>query len=82
MYRKRIKWLDNREGREMEKRYLEINLPTYLKEDIEALEEGRRLNLELRLDGLYNEVQSSINIAFYSDEIDEEQANYLRKKYL
>lgn len=66
----------------MDKSYLEVNLPPYLKEDIEKLEEGRHLNLELRLDGLYNEVQSSINIAFYAGDIDEKQANYLRKKYL
>ena len=66
----------------MEKEYLEINLPAYLQEDIDNLVEGRRLNLSLRLDALYNEVQSSINIAMYGGQIDEEQANYLRDKYL
>ncbi|HCT64598.1 MAG TPA: hypothetical protein DIC60_04950 [Lachnospiraceae bacterium] len=66
----------------MEKEYLEINLPAYLQEDIDNLVEGRKLNLSLRLDALYNEVQSSINIAMYGGQIDEEQANYLRDKYL
>lgn len=66
----------------MGREYLEINLPEYLKEDIENLQEGRRQNMDLRLDGLYNEVQSSINIAFYSGIIDEKQADYLRRKYL
>ena len=61
--------------------YLEINLPPYLKEDIQNLVEGRRSN-HFALDGLYNEVQSSINVAFYDGRIDEAQANYLRKKYL
>jgi len=61
--------------------YLEVNLPPYLKEDIENLVEGRKNN-HFALDGLYNEVQSSINVAFYDKRIDEEQANYLRKKYL
>lgn len=61
--------------------YLEINLPPYLKEDIQNLVEGRRSN-HFALDGLYNEVQSSINVAFYDGRIDEAQANYLREKYL
>lgn len=65
-----------------EREYLEINLPPYLQEDIEQLEEGRRLNLRLRLDILYNEVQGSINSALHSGRITEEQANYLREKYL
>lgn len=65
----------------MNKEYLEINLPLYLKEDIRNLVEGRKVN-HFALDGLYNEVQSSINMAFYSGAIDENQAAYLRKKYL
>ncbi len=65
-----------------DKEYLEINLPPYLREDIDNLQEGRRLNLRYRLDGLYNEVQSSINVAFYKGSIDKEQADWLRKKYL
>lgn len=66
----------------MDEDYLEINLPEYLQDDIDNLMEGRRLNLILRLDVLYNEVQGSINSAFYGGLIDEKQANYLRKKYL
>ena len=61
--------------------YLEINLPPYLEEDIQNLVEGRRSN-HFALDGLYNEVQSSITVAFYDGRIDEAQANYLREKYL
>ena len=64
-----------------EKDYLEVNLPPYLREDLDNLIEGRKTN-HFALDGLYNEVQSSINVAFYDGRIDEEQANYLRKKYL
>lgn len=66
----------------MDEDYLEMNLPEYLQDDIDNLMEGRRLNLILRLDVLYNEVQGSINSAFYGGLIDEKQANYLRKKYL
>lgn len=66
----------------MDEDYLEMNLPEYLQDDINNLMEGRRLNLILRLDVLYNEVQGSINSAFYGGLIDEKQANYLRKKYL
>ena len=65
-----------------ERKYLEVNLPPYLQEDIAKLEEGRSLNLVLRLDALYNEVQGSINSALHSGRITEEQALYLRKKYL
>lgn len=66
---------------DIDKEYLAVDLPPYLKEDIENLVEGRIIN-HFALDGLYNEVQSSINVAFYDGRIDEEQANYLRKKYL
>ncbi len=56
-------------------------LPLYLKKDIAALEEGIKTNSHL-LDCLYNEVQGSINSAFYDNEITKEQADYLRRKYL
>jgi hypothetical protein len=60
---------------------LEVVLPTYLKNDILALEEGRKNNSAL-LDCLYCEVQGSINSAFYNNEITETEANFLRGKYL
>ena len=52
-----------------------------MKKDIEALVEGIRVNSTL-LDCLWGEVYGSINSAFYDNEISEEQADYLRKKYL
>ena len=59
----------------------EVTLPAYLKNDIVALEEGRKNNSTL-LDCLYCEVQGSINSAYYSHEITEDEAKFLRKKYL
>ena len=60
---------------------LEIYLPRYLKNDIAALEEGIKNNSSL-LDCLYDEVQGSINSAYYDNQITENQADYLRGKYL
>jgi len=60
---------------------LEIYLPRYLKNDIVALEEGIKNNSTL-LDCLYDEVQGSINSAYYDNQITENQADYLRGKYL
>ncbi len=65
----------------MDKSYLEVDLPKYLQDDIDALVEGIKTNSSV-LDCLLDEVWGSINSAFYSDEITEEQAKYLRKKYL
>ena len=59
----------------------EASLPGYLKKDIEALKEGYETNSSV-LDCLYNEVQGSINSAYYDNEITKEQAVFLRKKYL
>ena len=59
----------------------EASLPFYLKNDILALEEGRKNNSTL-LDCLYCEVQGSINSAFYNREITEKEAKFLREKYL
>lgn len=67
--------------KEQDESILEVNLPKYLKNDIEALKKGEENNSSL-LDCLYCEVQGSINSAFYDNEITEEQANFLRKKYL
>ena len=59
---------------------LETYLPRYLKNDITALEEGIKNNSSL-LDCLYDEVQGSINSAYYDNQITEDVADYLRGKY-
>ena len=64
-----------------DKSYFEINLPEYLQNDLDALVKGYK-ERPLYLDCLYNEVQGSINLAWYGNEITEEQAIYLREKYL
>jgi len=56
-------------------------LPEFLKNDIMALEEGRR-NKSTLLDCLWGEVYGSINSAFYGHAITENEADFLRKKYL
>lgn len=63
------------------KKHLEVNLPEFLQSDIDKLIKGKLEN-SLSIDCLYNEVQGSINTAFYGDEITEEQAHYLRQKYV
>ncbi len=60
---------------------LELGLPPYLRKDIDALEEGCRTGSHL-LDCFYNEVQGSINSAYYDNEITKDQAVFARKKYL
>lgn len=59
----------------------EVNLPTYLQKDIDALKEAVEQNKELSLDLYYYEVYGSINSALYSNEITIDQAEYLRDKY-
>ena len=46
----------------------ELTLPKYLKNDIEALEDGIR-NKSTLIDCLWSEVYGSINSAFYDNEI-------------
>jgi hypothetical protein len=59
----------------------ELSLPIFLKDDIIAFEKGRANNSTL-LDCLYNEVQGSINMAYYGNAITKDEADYLRWKYL
>lgn len=66
---------------EQNENFMEISLPKYLKDDIDALMKGYENNSTL-IDCLYCEVQGSINSALYANEISEEQAVFLRKKYL
>lgn len=57
-------------------------LPKYLKHDIDELEKHINDKSCTYLDCLFDELYGSINSALYSYEITEEQAKYLRKKYL
>lgn len=61
--------------------YLEVNLPPYLRHDIDALQQGLAQDV-LYLDCLFDELYGSINSAEWDDEITHEQAAYLREKYL
>lgn len=65
----------------MEEDIYEINLPKYLKDDIERVIKGRKEKSKL-LDCFLDELYGSINSAYYSNEITKEQADYLRYKYL
>ncbi|MDU3180471.1 MAG: hypothetical protein E6686_03595 [Lachnospiraceae bacterium] len=57
--------------------YFEINLPGYLQHDLEAMKKG-----EYPYDCLWCELYGSINSAYVDGDITEEQAWYLREKYL
>ena len=59
----------------------ERSLPEFLRNDIITLEEGYKNNSSL-LDCLYCEVQGSINVAFYGNQITQAEADFLRKKHL
>lgn len=65
----------------LENKEIEIILPQYLKDDIEALCLGRDENQTI-VDCLWGEVYGSINMAFYDNIINAEEAAYLRDKYL
>lgn len=69
------------DGKPLDKTYLEKNLPMYVQHDIDALIIGEK-NKVLHLDCLHNELYGSINSALWDDEITQEQASYLREKYL
>jgi hypothetical protein len=66
---------------QFEENPLEQTLPTFLKNDIEALIKGYE-EKPLHLDCLFNEVQGSINSARVDRQITEEQADYLWSTYL
>ena len=56
-------------------------IPTYLKHDIEEYLKNKDNKECKHIDCLLDEIYGSINSALYSNEITEEQANYLRDKY-
>lgn len=59
----------------------EMNLPEYLEKDITEYLKGIREKSSI-LDCLFNEVQGSINLALYSNDITSEEAEVLRKTYI
>ena len=63
----------------MESEYLECNLPEWLCESIRNFENGKDSSL---YDCYYCELQSDINVCEVESLITEEQAWYLRRKYL
>jgi len=73
-------------GRPADNSYLECGLPDFLRESIQAMKEAwRKLDAGqeyLRWDCDYCNLQSDINSAEVNQIISEEQAWYLREKYL
>ena len=73
-------------GRPADDSYLECGLPDFLQESIQAMKEAwRKLDTGeeyLRWDCDYCNLQSDINSAEVNQIISEEQAWYLREKYL
>lgn len=77
---------DKNTGLPVDRDYLECNLPEYLKESVskmkiawQRLDTGEKY---LHWDADYCTLQSDINNAEVSGRISEEQAWYLREKYL
>ena len=65
----------------LEKDIYDVSLPEYLDNDIKALLKGIKEDSNL-LDCLMYEVYSSINMAYFENEISGNQDNHLREKYL
>ncbi|WP_130862026.1 helix-turn-helix domain-containing protein [Bacilliculturomica massiliensis] len=74
---------DDREsaGKPEDKEYLETNLSPHLRNAIEEYKRGEKESVSY-LDCLWGELYGSINADFWSGCISEEQAEYLREKYL
>ena len=68
-------------GKPIDKSYLETDLPGSLQKAIDDYIQGEKEQV-LHLDCLSDEVYGSINSNFWAGRITEEQAVYLRKKYL
>ena len=75
------KIINNEKEEQIEYERLENGLPQFLLDDISAYREGIKLNLSY-VDGLLEELYSSINIAQHERLITEDFANYLRRKYI
>ena len=68
-------------GKPIDKSYLETDLPGSLQKAIDDYIQGEKEKV-LHLDCLWGEVYGSINSNFWAGRITEEQADYMRKKYL
>lgn len=68
-------------GKPANKDYLERNLSEHLLKSIKEYVDGEKRNVS-HIDLLWGELYSSINTDFWGGVISEEQANYLRGKYL
>lgn len=68
-------------GKPDDKTYLEINLSYHLQKSIDDFVQGEKDNVS-HLDLLWGELYGSINADFWGGVITEEQAHYLRGKYL
>ena len=70
-----------KDGKPLDRAYLEKNLPPDLEKSIADYERGEAENSSL-LDCLWGELYGSINADLWGGRITDEQAKYLRAKYL
>ena len=69
------------DGKPKDKEYLETGLPDSLQHAIDEFVQGEKEQVSY-MDCLWGELYGSINACRWGDRITEEQADYLRKKYL
>lgn len=69
------------DGKPKDKEYLETGLPQSLQHAIDEFVQGEKEQVSY-LDCLWGELYGSINACQWGDRITEEQAGFLRKKYL
>lgn len=69
------------DGKPINKTYLETGLPEGIQKAIEEYQQGENAQV-LYLDCLWSELYGTINANLWAGLITDEQAGYLRKKYL
>lgn len=69
------------DGKPINKTYLETGLPGGIQKAIEEYQQGEKAQV-LYLDCLWSELYGSVNANLWAGLITDEQAGYLRKKYL
>ena len=70
-----------KDGKPIDKKYLEVGLPVEVVKDINAYLEAEKTN-DWSKDCYWCELYGTINSFQVAELITKEQANYLRKKYL